>query len=205
MSNDTVVTVIAVAAVVLVAALIAMAFSRQRRSARLKDTFGPEYDRTVEETGKRRQAERDLAARRDEHAKLELRDLTPAARERYAAEWTDVQARFVDEPVVALTLADSLVTRLMGERGYPTDDFETRERLLSVEHNRVLDGYRSAHQVELSSRSNEATTETIRRAMLDFRQVFENLMGDTDRDADVYPAESAPRDRDDVPEQPPAR
>ena len=203
MSNETAVTVIAVAAVVLVLALIAMAITRQRKSAALKDTFGPEYDRTVEETGKRRQAERDLAARRDEHAQLELRDLTPAARDRYSAEWTDVQARFVDEPVVALTQADSLVTRLMGERGYPTDDFDTRERLLSVEHNRVLDGYRSAHEVELQSRSNEASTETIRRAMLDFRQVFENLMGSSD--AEVYPSEGASPTRDDVPQPPPAR
>jgi hypothetical protein len=176
MSTQTVVTVVAVVAIVLLVALIASVVVRRRRSAQLRDSFGSEYDRTVEETGKRRHAERELQSRREEHDALPLRDLTPAARERYTSEWTAVQATFVDAPVQALTQADALVTRLMGERGYPTEDFDEQARLLSVEHGQVLDSYRAAHRVELDSREERATTEAIRRAMLDFRQVFEDLM-----------------------------
>jgi hypothetical protein len=186
MSTQTVVTVIAVAAIVLLVVVIAAVLLRHRRSAQLRDTFGSEYDRTVEESGKRRRAERELQSRREEHDSLQLRELTPAARDRYTREWTAVQATFVDAPVQALTQADTLVTRLMAERGYPTEDFDEQARLLSVEHGQVLEGYRAAHQVELASREQKASTESIRRAMLDFRQVFEDLMRVGD---EPYPAD----------------
>lgn len=185
MSTQTVVTVVAVAAVLLLVAAIAAVVLRHRRSARLRESFGGEYDRTLEETGKRREAERELQSRREEHDALQLRDLTPAARDRYTSEWTAVQAAFVDAPVEALTSADALVTRLMAERGYPTEDFDAQARLLSVEHGSVLDSYRAGHQVELESREQRATTESVRRAMLDFRQVFEELVGVTD---EPYPS-----------------
>lgn len=192
MSTQNVVTVIAVAAVVLLVVAIAAVLLRHRRSAQLRETFGSEYDRTVEETGKRRHAERELQSRREEHASLQLRELTPAARDRYTSEWTAVQTTFVDAPVEALTQADTLVTRLMAERGYPTEDFDEQARLLSVEHGQVLEGYRAAHEVELASREKRATTESIRRAMLDFRQVFEDLMKVGD---EPYPADEVPTER----------
>jgi hypothetical protein len=190
MSTQTVVTIVVIAVIVLLVAAAAAAAARSRRSRQLQEEFGPEYDRTVEGTGKRRDAERDLAARRDEHAQLELRPLTPAARERYQSSWSQVQGRFVDTPVLALNEADSLVTQMMAERGYPTEDFDSQARLLSVEHGHVLDSYRSAHEVELASRRQQAGTEAIRNAMLDFRSVFEDLMAAPD--AQPYPDDAVP-------------
>lgn len=168
-------TAIVVLAVLLVVAAAVAVLATRRRSARLREGFGPEYDRTVEDVGKRRTAEKELQARRDEHAELELRELTPAARERFSTEWLAVQSRFVDTPELALSQADTLVTQLLTERGYPVDDFDTKSRLLSVEHADVMDAYRSANEV--AGRARSADTEAVRNAFLDFRQVFENVMG----------------------------
>jgi hypothetical protein len=184
MSTQAVVTLVAIVVIVAFAVVVAVAAGKQR-STRLRQEFGPEYDRTVRDADKRREAEKELAARKDEHAELDLRPLTPAARERYLSSWAEVQARFVDAPALAVNEADTLVTQLMAERGYPTEDFDAQARLLSVEHAHVLDSYRSAHDVELSSRTRQASTEDIRNAMLDFRRVFEDVMADSrdDRDA----------------------
>jgi hypothetical protein len=188
MDTPTLIAVIALVVVVLLLVALGLAAARKRRSAALREEFGPEYDRALDDTGKRRDAEKDLAARKDEHDQLELRPLTPAARERYTASWTAAQARFVDAPAQALNEADALVTQLMAERGYPTDDFDSRTRLLSVEHAHVLDDYRSAHEVELASRARTADTESVRNAMLDFRRVFEDLMAVDE--GEPYPQET---------------
>jgi hypothetical protein len=185
-TQDVIIVVAAVAAVLLLAAAVAVA-ARKRRSDRLRGEFGSEYDRTVEDTGKRRDAEKDLAARKEEHAELELRPLSPAARERYQSNWMQLQSRFVDAPASAVSEADLLVTQLMAERGYPTEDFDSQARLLSVEHTHVLDSYRQAHDVELASRGGRAGTEDIRNAMLDFRRVFEEVMADDSQS--VYPSD----------------
>lgn len=183
MSTQAVVTIVAIVVIVLLAAAVAVA-TRKRRSTQLREEFGPEYDRTVGDAGKRRDAEKDLAARKDEYAELDLRPLTPAARERYTSSWTQVQAKFVDAPALAVSEADTLVTQLMADRGYPTEDFDVQARLLSVEHAHVLESYRSAHTVELASRARQATTEDIRNAMLDFRRVFEDVMAESDNTSD---------------------
>ncbi|MDX6265396.1 MAG: hypothetical protein QOD70_136 [Frankiales bacterium] len=207
MSTQAVVTIVAIVVIVLLAAAVAVA-TRKRRSTQLREEFGPEYDRTVGDAGKRRDAEKDLAARKDEYAELDLRPLTPAARERYTSSWTQVQAKFVDAPALAVSEADTLVTQLMADRGYPTEDFDVQARLLSVEHAHVLESYRSAHGVELASRARQATTEDIRNAMLDFRRVFEDVMAESDNtsggsgsdtrnstgDSEPYPVE--PTDRE---------
>jgi hypothetical protein len=185
MSTQSTVVVVALVVVLLV---LAVAAARRHRTSRLRNEFGGEYDRTVDGVGKRRQAEKDLAARKEEHAQLELRPLSAAARERYTSEWTQVQARFVDAPAMALSEADTLVTRLLAERGYPTDGFDEQSRLLSVEHAHVLDGYRAAHDVELTGRTTgQVDTEAVRNAMLDFRRVFEDVIGE---DAHPYPEET---------------
>ena len=173
-----------VIAVVVILGLVGAIALQTRKTRRLQQTFGNEYDRTLDEAGKRRHAEKELQARQQEHAELELRPLTPAARERFMQEWIAAQTHFVDTPAVALTEADALVTQLLHEIGYPVDDFETKSRLMSVEHSQVLDDYRAAHEVELASRAKTADTETVRNAFLDFRHVFDALLG-----SDAYPDE----------------
>jgi hypothetical protein len=177
---------IVIALVLLVVAAAVVLVLRRRRSAELRSSFGPEYDRTVETTGKRRQAEKDLADRQARHAQLEIRPLTAASRQRYLTAWEGVQSRFVDRPVLALSEADTIVTQLLGERGFPTGDTRTSEEMLSVEHAHVLDSFRAGHAIEQANTSTRSDTEQVRQGMLHFRTVFEAML----QDVSPYPEQS---------------
>jgi len=166
--------VIVVAAIMLLAAV--WAGMRNRRSGQLKEGFGPEYDRTVDEAGSRRKAESELAERQKRHEELDVRPLSPAARDRYLDQWRDTQARFVDDPGSAVGDADRLVQEVMRERGYPTDDFEQRAADISVEHPQLVENYRSAHATAEAHTRGDATTEELRQSLVHYRVVFEDLL-----------------------------
>src|ERR687885_1231748 len=99
--NATVIAIVIVLLIV-IAVLAVLYIQRQRRSRALKERFGPEYDRTVEETGGRQKAEAELQQRQERRQSLQIRDLAPEARERYRQSWQDVQAEFVDAPSAAV-------------------------------------------------------------------------------------------------------
>lgn len=169
-------TLLLILALLAVLVLVGWLVMRQRRSAQLQQRFGPEYDRTVEERGGRRPAEAELREREQRHAQLDIRPLPEERRREYARAWTAAQARFVDEPQEAVAEADALVTKVMSERGYPTEGFEQQAADLSVEHTRTLDHYREAHEISEASRENRATTEQLRRAMVHYRELFAELL-----------------------------
>ncbi|MDX2592911.1 MULTISPECIES: hypothetical protein [Streptomyces] len=169
--------IIPIVVVLVLIGLIALAVSRMRRR-HLRERFGPEYERTVEGSGNRRSAERELRDRERRHDALEIMPLPPASRDRYSREWDEVQGEFVDRPQEAVHDADRLVTSLMRERGYPTEDFEQQARDLSVEHGRTLEHYRAAHEVEALSMRSQATTEQLRGAMVHYRALFDELLSD---------------------------
>jgi hypothetical protein len=148
---------------------------RQRRTAQLREGFGPEYDRTLEERGDQRAAEAELRERVERRRSYDIRELDPAARERYAERWRDTQARFVDQPASTLDDADSLVSEVMRERGYPVDDFEQQAADVSVDHPGVVEHYRQAHAVRAS---DETSTEELREAFVHYRALFAELLGD---------------------------
>jgi len=177
-TNEIVLLVVAIVVVLLIVAAVLAAAKKKKRTQELRGTFGDEYDRTVETSDKRRDAERELAARKEEHDRLDIRPLSSASRQRYLAAWDGVQNRFVDNPVLALSEADALLTQLLNERGFPTGDSRESERMLSVEHGRVLEGFRAGHAIEQANTSNRADTEQVRQGMLHFRQVFEELVSE---------------------------
>src|SRR3954465_8577230 len=142
--------VIAVIAVVFVVVVAAVGFSR-RRTQKLRGAFGPEYDRTVESTGDRTEAEAELRARHERHEQLELRPLSAAARERYLEQWQSVQAQIDDDPPGAVRVADILVHAAMAVCGYPVDDFDQRAADISVDHPDVVEQDR--HSCRLPRRS----------------------------------------------------
>jgi hypothetical protein len=189
-----VVAVVVVLAVVALALLLTVGL-REDRSRRLKDRFGPEYERAVDETGDRREAERQLRARQELRQELPIRDLEPAARERYVQEWRTVQSRFVDDPADAVASADQLVTRLMRDRGYPTDTFEQQVEVVSVDNAEAAASYRRAREVLVSARGQVATDD-LRQAMVQYRELFEELLGGpADAVADEQPvAQSSHRE-----------
>jgi hypothetical protein len=168
--------VLAAAAIVVIALAIAIAYRSRHRHEALRERFGPEYERTVDEFGKRRKAERELVDRAEERDQLELRPLTPAARQRYASQWQDVQARFVDAPSASVGEADALVSQVMRERGYPVDDFESQSRLVSVDHPVIVENYRAAHTVYMRDRQGNAETDDLREAVVYYRSLFDELL-----------------------------
>jgi hypothetical protein len=167
-------------AVIVVIAVIAAVFGRsaiqRRRTQRLQQHFGPEYDRTVEVTGGQREAESELAARQKQHKKLDIVALSQESSRAYAERWRQVQATFVDSPSVAVGEADRLVTEVMRERGYPVDDFEQQAADISVDHPDVVENYRAGHRIHLSQREREITTEEQRQAFVHYRALFEKLL-----------------------------
>jgi hypothetical protein len=184
--NTTLIIILVVAAVVVVA-LVAVAVTASRRRA-LRERFGPEYDRAVAEQDSRSAAERELRDRERRHADLELRPLAPESRARYAEQWAQVQARFVDSPEEAVRAGDELVTRLVGEIGYPTENYDDQLATLSVEHATTLGHYREAHAIFLRTERGEASTEQLRQALVHYRALSAELLGDNP----VPPAEPAP-------------
>jgi len=176
MNSTTVMVIVAVVVLIVVIALISM-MVRGRRSKQLKSKFGPEYDRTVQQTGNRGQAEKDLESRQKRREQQEIRPLDPGLRERYAREWQQVQADFVDAPSDAVRRADQLITQVMRERGYPTDNFEQRSADVSVDHPGVVEDYRAAHKISIANRENRASTEDLRLAMKHYRSLFDELLG----------------------------
>jgi hypothetical protein len=165
-------------AVILIIAVLAWLYVRKRRSttAGLRQRFGPEYERAVREQGSERKAEAKLTDREKRVEKLNLRDLDPMEHERFSKEWKSVQSRFVDSPKGAVTEADDLVSSLMKTRGYPVSDFDQRAADISVDHPRVVENYRSAHEIALRVGKDEATTEELRTAMIHYRSLFEELV-----------------------------
>jgi hypothetical protein len=169
--------ILAIVAIVIIAVLV-WAVTRKRHSNELRERFGPEYERTVDEADSRREAESELASRRERVAQLDIRPLPPASRERYADEWTNVQARFVDDPKIALMQADQLVELVMRERGYPMDDFEQRAADISVDHPDVVEHYRAAHATARRTDAGESDTEEMRQALVHYRELFAELLDD---------------------------
>lgn len=176
MSTNVLIAIIVVAAVVVIALTTLLWMLARRRH--LRERFGPEYERTVEERGGKRSAERDLRAREERYDQLDIKELPPERRHQYADKWTAVQQQFVDRPDASVAEADELVTLLMGERGYPTEGYRGQLRDLSVEHGRTLEEYRAAHAVKVRSGEGEATTEELRGAMVHYRTLFEELLSD---------------------------
>ena len=87
-----------------------------------------------------------------------------------------MQARFVDEPVLATSEAHVLVRRVLSERGYPTQDLDSQTDLVSVDHPEVVGDYREAVRRTRAGEKGEATTEDLREAMVHYRSLFSRLL-----------------------------
>jgi hypothetical protein len=172
------------AAVVLVIAAIVMSMRKKKRSNQLQSQFGPEYDRTIESADSKRKAEAELAERQERREQLDIRPLSSAARERYTTQWQTVQAQFVDNPTGAVASADTLIQSVMGDRGYPVNDFDSRAADVSVDHPHVVENYREGHRLAEQCANGNGSTEELRQAMRHYRALFDELV-EPDGDADA--------------------
>jgi FtsZ-interacting cell division protein ZipA len=184
MDTGLLVAILIVLALLVVLALFA---GRRRRSRKLREQFGPEYDRTVADAGDRKEAESRLQERTERRQRLDIVPLDQADRDRYVEAWRQTQARFVDEPAEATREADRLITAVMRQRGYPVDDFEQRAADVSVDHPQVVDDYRAAQAIASANERSEASTEDLRQALVHYRSLFEELLEVDRADNDRQP------------------
>lgn len=173
--NPVIAILLVLIGVILGAAIII--FVQKRRSARLAGRFGPEYDRVLRETGDSGRTDEKLEKRQKRIEQLTIRPLSADERLRFQQGWRGVQSQFVDDPRSSLERADDLITQVMVLRGYPVEDFEQRADDISVNHPRVVQNFRTAHSIALRAAKREASTEDIRQAMVNYRALFDDLVG----------------------------
>lgn len=186
MDTTAVITLVALAVLAVVA--LVWFLGGRTRSSRLHDRFGPEYERTIDRAGSKRRAERELEKRTERREHYEVRELGRRRREELAARWRAVQEDFVDRPDHAVATAQTLVTEVLRERGYPVDDPD----VVSVDHGEVMGEYRSAQAISALNDRGEATTEQLRQALVHYRALFSSLLGADD----PYPQEQPQRRRE---------
>lgn len=176
-------TIILIAVLVVAVGAAAVWFATRgslgSRHRKLKERFGPEYDREVERQGSVSRAEQELMARKKRVEKFDVRTLSEADHQRFHGAWAAIQAQFVDDPQGAITAADDLIQAVMEARGYSHADFDQRVADLSVQHADVVDHYRQAHDVAEENRAGRASTEKMRQAVVHYRALFADLLGDS--------------------------
>jgi hypothetical protein len=163
-------------AVIVILAVVAFALFQRNKSRHLEEHYGTEYRRAVDQLGSRSKAEQELAAREKRVAALQLKPLPANVAAHFAQAWKALQGRFVDDPKRVMAEADQLVRELMLERGYPMGDFERLAADISVDHPAVVQHYRAAHDIALRDRNGQASTEDLRKALVHYRALFQDLL-----------------------------
>lgn len=179
MNSTVVVLIIIVVLLVLALGVVGALLARRRKSEQLQERYGSEYERTLSQTGDRRAAEAALTEREKRHNELDIRDLEPQERDRFAGSWAEIQRSFVDDPVDAVRRADALVVDIMRTRGYPVDDFERRAEDISVEHPQVVQHYRDASATRSAIENGAVDTERQRHAITSYRALVDALLDRT--------------------------
>jgi hypothetical protein len=168
--------IVALVAIFVVIALAVMLAVSRRRTRHLRSRFGPEYERTIRVSGDRRRAENELAQREKRVERLHIHPISPRHRDQFLEAWRKDQARFIDDPSGAVSEADRLVQEVMKHRGYPVVDFERRVEDVSVDHPHLVENYRAARAIAERNRRGEASTEELRKALVYYRALFEELL-----------------------------
>ena len=177
MNTTTLIAVVAVA-VILIAVVGWLVYS-SNQSKRLKQRFGPEYDAVLKRHGSKAKAEAELRRRQKRVERFEIVPLPPAEVTRFSQAWARLQGSFVDDPKGVLIEADRLVRDLLAKRGYPVADFELRAADISVDHPVVVNNYRAAQRIVSLDQRGDASTEDLRKAVVHFRALFDELLGTT--------------------------
>lgn len=174
--NTTNLIIAVVLVVVIGVAILWPMTARRKRTGRLQGQFGPEYDHTVQALGDEKKAQTELEKRQKHVEALDIHPLSVIEHQRYLADWTAVQSKFVDEPGQAIVDADRLIMEVMQLRAYPISDFEQRAADVSVSYPTLVSDYRAARVIALKNQEHQADTEELRQAMIYYRSLFDGLL-----------------------------
>ena len=174
--TDTTTIIIVAVLFLVIGGVLVMALTRFQRTRRLRDRFGPEYDRTLERVGDKRRVEDELEARLAHVENLNIRALSAEEVNRFSLEWQATQTEFVDQPLASVQKADRLIQDVMRTRGYPVEDFEQRAADISVNYPDVVINYRELHEIATRGEREKISTEEMRQAMVHGRELFERLV-----------------------------
>ena len=97
-----------------------------------------------------------------------LAPLPTDSRNQYLHAWEQVAKRFVDAPQQAVREADVIVTSLLRERGHPLNHERLPSPLLDARRNRIKGEERG-------------DTEVLRKSLVDYRAVFDKMIGQAPR------------------------
>jgi hypothetical protein len=181
MNIQTIVPIVLAVLIVIAIGLVILISVMRLRSRRLKKMFGPEYDYDLERLGDKRTAEADLQEREKRVVNLDIHPLSETEQHRYHAEWTDIQASFVDDPSAAVDRANQLITEVMIARGFPVADFEQRSADLSVMYPTFVPGYRESNAIATKIKNGSVSTEELRQAMINYHPLFDELLSTVHR------------------------
>ena len=170
-------TLVVIAVVILAICVLLWMYTRKKRTENLRSKFGPEYDKAIGEHQDRGHAESELEKRAKRVTQFKIHALNPDERAGYAEDWRREQTLFVDDPKAAVMHADALVQNVMARRGYPVGDFLQNANDLSVDHPLVVENYRIAHAIAVRDSQGQANTEDLRKAMVGYRALFDDLLG----------------------------
>ena len=176
--STTYIIIAVVAVLVVVGVILGLVFFPRKRSQKFQNKFGPEYDRTVQTAGNEKKAQTELNQRQKHVNEMNIRPLSVSERERYQAEWTAIQAKFVDQPGQATIEADHLIMEVMKVRAYPVSDFDQRAADVSVNYPTLVSNYRAAREIAIKNEQHSANTEELRQALIYYRSLFDELLKD---------------------------
>ncbi len=168
--------IVVVAVLLVVGAISGLVFSRRQRSKRFQNKYGSEYNRTVKSAGNEKKAQAEMNERQKHVETLNIRPLSDDERKRYLADWTAVQAKFVDQPGQATVEADHLIMEVMQARAYPVSEFEQRAADISVNYPTLVSNYRAAREIAVKNEHHQANTEELRQALIYYRSLFDELL-----------------------------
>lgn len=176
--STTYIIIIVVVVLVVLGVILALVFSPKKRSQQFQNKFGPEYGRAVKTGGSEKKAQAELNQRQKHIDTMNIRPLSLSERERYQAEWTAIQAKFVDQPGQATVEADHLIMEVMKVRAYPVSDFNQRAADVSVNYPTLVSNYRAAREIAIKNEQHSANTEELRQALIYYRSLFDELLKD---------------------------
>jgi hypothetical protein len=169
------ITAVLIVLVIIAVSVATWAVVERQRALRIRQKFGPEYDRLANQLSPRSAASV-LEGREKRVSRFRIRSLRKDERARFSADWRNIQEQFVDDPGGAVAGADNLIQEALKTRGYPMSEFEQRTADLSVEYPQVVESYRTAHRIAMEAERGAVSTEQLRQAMQHYKVLFEDVL-----------------------------